>query len=379
MQGLKKKKWSPLLPNTMGQFSTRSNLQNSYSRQQPEMNSLEVPLTIATDLGGSDEDPLPTLRHSATLQAIEPKYNGTLFRSTTARPLIYDPAVYHDYIYSGRTYTEPTKNKPSWLILKARCISGLIKRYLLIKVRDMHRIANLLYFPIIDILLGGVTWLWMQQGKPNFEQICTEYLLSLIFWIVANAAQFETCFNFLEEFQSRNLLNLFSSTLEHTDWLISSAILCFIEASMSITICSLVAYVTFGTNIFIFGVLLPCIAVLFIASGWIMAIITAGLFLKFGQRVTFLIWAVPYLILPLSAPWYPVCVLPAWAQYIAYCLPTTYLFEGIRNITFGGSMPLAYLLISFILSCVYVILSILFFNMMFRKSKDKGLAHLEQE
>jgi ABC-2 type transport system permease protein len=127
------------------------------------------------------------------------------------------------------------------------------------------------------------------------------------------------------------------------------------------------------------GWLLPLVLLLFIATGWIMAILTVGLFWIFGQRVTFLIWAVPYLVLPLSAPWYPVSVLPIWAQYVAYCLPTTYLFEGVRKIAAGSTMPVEYLVISSILTLVYIILTILFFNKMFKKSREKGLAHLEQE
>ena len=87
----------------------------------------------------------------------------------------------------------------------------------------------------------------------------------------------------------------------------------------------------------------------------------------------------PYLILPLSAPFYPVNVLPVWAQLIAFCLPTTYLFEGIRMLAFENTVPIAYLIISFILTCMYIVLAILFFNFTFKKSKEKGLARLEQE
>lgn len=363
----------------MGLFSTRSNLQSSYPRQQPSVNLTEVPVTISNDLGGSDEDPLPTIRHVTMSKPIDPKYNGTLFRSTTARPLIYDPMIYQDCVNTDRAvkYTEDTK--PSDLTLKARRVLGLVKRYLLIKVRDLHRIANLLYFPTIDILIGGLIWLWREQSNPNIGHACAEYLFALIFWIITNSSQFEICFNFLEEFQSRNLLNLFSSTLEHSEWLITSAVLCILEATASTTVCSLIAYWAFGINILTIGWLLPFIVLLFIASGWIMAIITSGLFLIFGQRVTFLIWAIPYLILPLSAPFYPINVLPVWAQLIAFCLPTTYLFEGIRMLAFENTVPIAYLIISFILTCMYIILAILFFNFTFKKSKEKGLARLEQE
>ena len=363
---------------TMGQFSTRSDLHGTYPRQQTTSALPEVPLIVSSDLGSSDEDPLPTMRHNAKPFSIDSKYHGTLYRSTTTRPLLYDPVIHREYVYAGST-KDITPKEPSRLTLKAIRVSGLIKRYLLIKIRDIHRLANLFYFPIIDILLGAIVWLWMERYNPNITQICADYIMCLIFWIVTNAAQYETCFNFLEEFQSHNLLNLFSSTLKHTEWLIASTILCTIESIMSLTICGTVAYFAFSINMLTLGRLLPCALLLFIASGWIMAVVTTGLFLKFGQRATFLIWAIPYLIIPLSAPWYPVAVLPRWAQYIAHCLPTTYLFEGIHKLNFEGSIPIEYLAISFILTLVYAILAILFFDFMFKKSREKGLAHLEQE
>ncbi len=375
----KKKKWMSWLSNTIGIFSTRSNLQYSYSRQQATINQTDLSLTISTDLGGPDEDPLPTMRHGNMPKAIDQKYNGTLYRSTTARPLSYDPMIYRDYVYGSPAVKDCDTQKPSDLVLKVRRISGLIKRYLLIKTRDLHRIANLLYFPTIDILIGGLIWLWREQSNPNLGNACTEYLFSLIFWIVANAAQFETCFNFLEEFQSRNLLNLFATMLEHTEWLIASAILCVMEAAASTTICSIIAYCAFGINILSLGWLLPCLVFLFVLSGWIIAVFTAGLFLIFGQRATFLVWAMPYLILPLSAPFYPVQVLPVWAQFISYCLPTTYIFEGIRQWVYGGCLQVSYVIMSFVLTCIYAIFAVLFFNLMFKKSKEKGLARLEQE
>ena len=372
MHRLKKKKCIHIQQNVIGQFSIRSNLKNSYARQEQPVPTTEFIVQATHDLGGLDEDPLPTLRHAGMSKPIDYKYNGTLFRSTITRPLL-DPLIYHDH-----DYRHP-RHALSQLQLKLLHISGLIKRYLLIKIRDMHRLANLLYFPIIDILLGALVWMWMERSNPNINRICTDYILCLIFWTITNAVQFETCFNFLEELQSRNLINLFSSALDHIDWLIASTILSIIEATMSITVCGIAAFISFGINVLSLGLLFPIFFLLFITNGWILAIFTTGLFLLFGQRATFLIWAIPYLILPLSAPWYPISVLPAWAQYIAYCLPTTYLFEGIHRLTFDGTLPIKYITISFILTATYAIITIIFFGKMFKKSKEKSLALLEQD
>jgi ABC-2 type transport system permease protein len=263
--------------------------------------------------------------------------------------------------------------------MRLRRTFGLVKRYLLVKLRDMHRLANLVYFPTIDILIGGLIWLWREQGNSDLGHVCAEYIFSLIFWTIANAAEYETCFNFLEEFQSHNVLNIFSTPLVYNEWLAASAFLCCVESTMSFMICSTIAYAALGMNIFSIGWLLPALAIILAASGWIMGIVTSGIFFIFGQRATFLVWAVPYLVLPLSAPFYPVTALPAWAQYISYCLPPTYIFEGIRLLIYGKPVPASYFAISFLLTCVYLTLAVLFFNRMFKRGKEKGLAKLEQE
>ncbi|HEU5019933.1 MAG TPA: ABC transporter permease, partial [Pseudolabrys sp.] len=36
------------------------------------------------------------------------------------------------------------------------------------------------------------------------------------------------------------------------------------------------------------------------------------------------------LFLPLTCVYYPVAVLPHWLQYVAWSLPPTYVFEGMR-------------------------------------------------
>ena len=37
-----------------------------------------------------------------------------------------------------------------------------------------------------------------------------------------------------------------------------------------------------------------------------------------------------FLFLPLTCVYYPVTVLPDWLQYVAWALPPTYVFEGMR-------------------------------------------------
>jgi ABC-2 type transport system permease protein len=43
-----------------------------------------------------------------------------------------------------------------------------------------------------------------------------------------------------------------------------------------------------------------------------------------------LAWTFMFLLLPLTCVYYPVAVLPGWMQAIAWALPPTYVFEGMR-------------------------------------------------
>jgi ABC-2 type transport system permease protein len=41
-------------------------------------------------------------------------------------------------------------------------------------------------------------------------------------------------------------------------------------------------------------------------------------------------WSIMFIFLPLTCVYYPVRVLPPWLQHVAWALPPTYVFEGMR-------------------------------------------------
>ena len=90
-----------------------------------------------------------------------------------------------------------------------------------------------------------------------------------------------------------------------------------------------------------------------------------------------LAWMIAFVFAPFSAVFYPIEILPEWARTISWCLPTTYIFEGMRKILSEGVFPASYFWISFVLDLLYLSLSFLLFRHMFEKSRTKGLARLE--
>ena len=86
---------------------------------------------------------------------------------------------------------------------------------------------------------------------------------------------------------------------------------------------------------------------------------------------------VGFLFAPFSAVFYPIEILPEWAKTIAWCLPTTYIFQGMRSILATGGFPISYFWISLALNLTYLAASIFLFHWAFEKSRQKGLARLE--
>jgi ABC-2 type transport system permease protein len=97
----------------------------------------------------------------------------------------------------------------------------------------------------------------------------------------------------------------------------------------------------------------------------------------YGRKVQSIAWIAGFALAPFSAVYYPIDVLPGWAQFIGRALPMTYVFEGMRTVLHGGPMPMRDLLLSFGLNVAYLAGSIAFFGWMFEKSRTKGLGRLD--
>jgi ABC-2 type transport system permease protein len=67
-----------------------------------------------------------------------------------------------------------------------------------------------------------------------------------------------------------------------------------------------------------------------IFTSWSFGLISSGLVLRNGLGAEGLAWTLMFVLLPLTCVYYPVSVLPPWLQIVAWCLPPTYVFEGMR-------------------------------------------------
>ena len=79
-----------------------------------------------------------------------------------------------------------------------------------------------------------------------------------------------------------------------------------------------------------------------ILTSWAVGIFVSGVVMRNGLGAENLAWTIMFLLMPLTCVYYPVSVLPHWLQIVAWWLPPTYVFEGMRALlidhTFRGDL-----------------------------------------
>lgn len=254
---------------------------------------------------------------------------------------------------------------------------AVVMRHMYLYVRSLDRLADSVYWPVMDIIIWGVTSRWLMQSQTDVPDLVLMVLTGLVFWQIVWRANYEISVNLLEEFWNQNLVNLFSTPLTVYEWIGSVMVLGFIKMILTAGVGFLAVFLLYSLNIIALGwMIIPFIALLLL-SGWFMGFLGSSFIIYYGNKVQTLAWTMGFMFAPFSAVYYPLSSLPNWIQKIAVLLPTTYVFEGMRSIIMGQGIAAEYLIKSLVLNIIYLTLSIALFVFLFEKSRNKGLSRLE--
>jgi ABC-2 type transport system permease protein len=261
------------------------------------------------------------------------------------------------------------------MIFCLRRIGAVFMRYFY-TIFGLHQVSELFFWPLVDILLWGLTTVWLQQQQhaPNLALII---LTALIFWQIITRATYDISVNLLQEFWNRNLINLFATPLTEMEWAIGSILLSFCKISISLSFGALVIYLLYALNVFTIGWYFLPFAASLMLSGLALGFLSSCVIIRWGQKLEMLAWMSAFFFAPFSAVFYPVASLPHWAQSISWCLPMTYIFEGMREVLRDGRFSLYDFLISLALNIFYLAIAVALFKYSFYCSRVKGLARLE--
>lgn len=261
--------------------------------------------------------------------------------------------------------------------MKIHRVYAIVIRHILSIRHNFDRITDVFYWPAIDMFVWGLTSSYLSHGPWKSANIIITIVSGLVFWTIAWRLPYETAVSLLDDIWNRNLINIFVSPLQFNEWLIAIAVISGIKTLTSFIWSAILAFVLFKVGIFSFGVLIiPNLFLLFF-TGWTVGFLITALIFRFGLKVQAFAWTLGAIIMPFSAIYYPVSILPKWAQTIAHFVPTSYVFEGIRFSLKTASVDVWGLANSLVLNIVYLLISLLLLKVSFNNAIKVGLNSLQ--
>jgi ABC-2 type transport system permease protein len=257
--------------------------------------------------------------------------------------------------------------------MKLYRIFAIVMRHLYLYKRSLSRLMEIFYWPLLDLLVWGFITLYLDQFKAQLPNFLAFFLGAMILWDILYRSQQGISVSFLEEVWSRNLLNLFVTPLKPGEFLVATMAISIFKLFTAAIVTVALAWLLYSFNIFIMGLaLLPFILNLMV-FGWAIGVSTTAVILRYGQKAEIMAWGLAFLFQPVSAVFYPVSVLPTWLQHIAWWIPATPVFEGMRAVITSGVFPVRQLLWSLFLNLLYITTAVLYFYYTFHVAKQKGL------
>jgi ABC-2 type transport system permease protein len=254
-------------------------------------------------------------------------------------------------------------------------IYALVLRYIFLYARTPMRLIELVFWPVVDLMVWGNLTLFLQQNtEKNFGAFLIFLVGGMILWDVLFRAQQGVAISFLEDVWTRNLMNIFVAPVRVVEYVAATFTIGLLRILITMVVLCSLAAISYNFNVFTLKWALIPFFLNLLVFGWSLGMISTALILRWGQAVESLAWAVPFFIQPIVAVSYPVDILPDWVRPIAYCFPATHVFEGMRAVLNSGhEFPWTQMGLAAGLNVIFMAIAGYIFGSMLVQTKKRGL------
>jgi len=212
----------------------------------------------------------------------------------------------------------------------AQRISAMMLRHWYLLRSSWPRLLDLIYWPTVQMLTWGFLQYYIASNAGFFARAGGTFIGAVLLWDILFRGQLGFSISFLEEMYSRNLGNIMMSPLRPFEFIIALMVISVVRLLIGAVPVTFLAIAFFGFNLYGFGFALVAFFFNLMLTSWAIGIFVSGLILRNGMGAENLAWSIMFLFMPLTCVYYPVTTLPDWLQPVAWLLPPTYVFEGMR-------------------------------------------------
>jgi ABC-2 type transport system permease protein len=221
-------------------------------------------------------------------------------------------------------------------------------------------------------LLWGMVTVYMMRVSSSAPAMVTFLIAGIILWNVMYRAQQLVSVSFLDDVWSRNLLNIFGAPIRSSEYVGAACLMGLMQGLIVLLILGVLAMFLHSLNVFSLGFMLAFFFANLLIMGWSLGLMVTGCILKWGPPAEALAWAVPGLVQPIAAVFYPVSVLPGWLQPVALSFPASHIFEGMRSALAGQAVEPHHLWCAVLLNIIYLVTFGYFFQASLEDARMRG-------
>ena len=251
-------------------------------------------------------------------------------------------------------------------------INAMVLRYWYLLLSSWPRLLELVYWPALQIITWGFLQNYISQNAGFFARAGGTLVGAVILWDILFRGQLGFSISFLEEMWARNMGNLMMSPLKPIEFLIALMVMSLIRLAIGVIPMTLLAMIFFDFNLYGIGFPLVAFFCNLIFTSWSVGIFVSGLVLRHGLGAESIVWTLMFGLMPLACVYYPVTVLPQWLQYVAWALPPTYAFEGMRALLMRHEVRGDLMAQAFAINVLLLVASFSIFLVLLRSARKHG-------
>jgi len=251
-------------------------------------------------------------------------------------------------------------------------IFAMVLRYWYLLRSSWPRLLELVYWPAVQMLMWGFLQLYVSENAGFFAKAGGTFIGAVLLWDILFRGQLGFSISFLEEMWARNMGNLMMSPLRPGEFLCALMIMSIVRLAIGMVPVTLLAMAFFDFNLYSLGLALAVFFMNLILTSWAVGIVVSGIVLRNGMGAESMAWTLMFLLLPLTCVYYPVTILPEWLQAVAWLLPPTYVFEGMRALLIDHTFRADLMLWAFALNAVYFVAAVIAFLGLLKSARANG-------
>ena len=251
-------------------------------------------------------------------------------------------------------------------------VGAMVLRYWYLLRSSWARLLELIYWPAVQMVMWGFLQTYLVEHTSLVARAGATFIGAVMLWDILFRGQLGFSISFLEEMWSRNLANLMMSPLRPVEFIAALMIMSIVRLAIGMVPVSFMAIAFFGFNVWGLGLALAAFFANLMLTSWAVGILVSGLVLRHGLGAETFAWSIMFLLLPLTCVYYPVSVLPDWLQIVAWSLPPTYVFEGMRALLIDQVFRPGLMLAALALNALYLAAAAVAFLALLGSARRQG-------